>query len=264
MPIAERFYISPPFGNYMHFKGATSIAGSFTWMPRPGRTGQILRTVRPIPGGWVNAIGLRNGGIQNQDEVMAYWPGVFSLAAIGASDWYCMAEYLRRLSADMQRKFKIELNLSCPNVEERGITTREIRAFVDHTSQFEVMAKLPPTNNAMKLAGLCVDSGILHLHIGNAFPSPAGGISGAPLLKITPPWVEAVAAMVGSPCEITGGGGIKRPEHVQTYRDAGATSFSISTGCLHPFRIRNLIRSESVSQDDRCSDFDPGSITGGL
>ena len=57
-------FISPPFGNYIHLPNTIPIRGSFTLNERPGKWGQILKTLRYIPGmGWVNKIGLRNPGI---------------------------------------------------------------------------------------------------------------------------------------------------------------------------------------------------------
>jgi dihydroorotate dehydrogenase len=229
----------------MAFRGATSVLGSFTFLPRPGRFFRILTTVRRIPGGWVNSIGLRNPGIQSLS--LFHWDTVYSLAAIGPSDWYCIAEYLRSRSELCRRGIAVELNLSCPNVAERGITPREIETFTSRPHQFQtVIAKISPeSDRALWQAEAAVRAGVDHLHIGNAYPSPAGGISGRPLLSITPATVEAVAERFPT-VSIIAGGGISRPEHVKTYADAGATRFSISTGCLHPMRIRRLIRSSAA------------------
>ena len=61
------YFISPPFGNYLHFNNADciSIRGSFTLQPRDGLWLQILKTLRYSwkEQGWINQIGLRNPGI---------------------------------------------------------------------------------------------------------------------------------------------------------------------------------------------------------
>lgn len=243
----QRFVISPPFGNYriFDFARADRIAGSFTFLSRPGRLGQIIRTVRPIPGGWVNSIGLRNPGIQNHALDLDL---IYSLAAIGPHDWRYLAEYLCTRPAVMQRGMRIELNLSCPNVFQLGITAAELRAFTDHPSQFsDVVVKLSPDiEMALRQADICGQGGITNLHIGNAYSSPAGGISGQPLLAITPRVIEEIAKRFPQ-FVLTAGGGISRPAHIKTYRDMGALRFSISTGCLHPLRISRLIRADILN-----------------
>ena len=66
-------FISPPFGNYIHLPNTIPIRGSFTLNERPGKWGQILKTLRYIPhlNGWVNKIGLRyeNSGV--------FWRSIF-------------------------------------------------------------------------------------------------------------------------------------------------------------------------------------------
>ena len=59
------FFISPPFGNYIHLPCTKSITGSFTLDERPGLFMQIIKTLRYSfeHKGWINKIGLRNKGI---------------------------------------------------------------------------------------------------------------------------------------------------------------------------------------------------------
>src|ERR1700692_1370127 len=104
-------YISPPFGIHFRPKHALlPVLGSFTALPRPGRTGQVLRTLRPVRGGWRNAIGLRNPGVGS----LEYRPGVvYSLAGIADGDWERMHD---TLAAKDWPQYVLELNLSCPNV----------------------------------------------------------------------------------------------------------------------------------------------------
>ena len=48
------YFISAPFGNFLQFENAISVTGTFTYLPRPGRLGQILRTLRYVKteAGW--------------------------------------------------------------------------------------------------------------------------------------------------------------------------------------------------------------------
>jgi dihydroorotate dehydrogenase len=235
-----RFIISPPFGTWVSVPGADRVLGSFTFLPRPGRLRQIVRTVRPTRGGWVNAIGLRNPGIQNIGPIDPR--SIYSLAAIEPDDWLRMAEYLAGLSEAELYGMRVEMNLSCPNVAERGVARAEIEAFTHLDHVFPVVtAKVSPVLTiALAQAAIAVEAGVHHLHVGNTLPVARGGLSGVPLLDVTPCTVEALAKLYPT-VEIIGGGGISRREHVQMYASAGATRFSISTGCLHPLRIRRLI-----------------------
>ena len=40
-----KYFIAAPFGNYLKFKNAISVKGTFTVNPRPGRFKQILKTL---------------------------------------------------------------------------------------------------------------------------------------------------------------------------------------------------------------------------
>lgn len=227
--LMKTFLISPPFGSRIGFPGAERIMGSYTWEPRPGRLAQIARTVRPVPGGWVNAIGLRNPGLR---AVTIRADRIYSLAGVEAGDWRRMADWLRQHDAPV----RVELNLSCPNTHEYGIMLHEVTGF---TGQVEVIAKLPPTEAAWPLADLCVAAGVGYLHFSNTLPSPVGGISGDALRRVNLPMVERAAKRY--PVPIIAGGGIKTTEHVRQYAESGARHFSIATGCLHPIRTWRLI-----------------------
>ena len=62
------YFISAPFGNYLKFKNATSVAGTFTVLPRKGRLKQIIKTLRYVKTdagwSWRNKLGLRNPGLE--------------------------------------------------------------------------------------------------------------------------------------------------------------------------------------------------------
>ena len=57
-------FISAPFGNYLKFKNAVSVTGTWTYKPRPGLFKQVVKTLRYTRNGWRNKIGLRNRGIE--------------------------------------------------------------------------------------------------------------------------------------------------------------------------------------------------------
>lgn len=224
-----RFIISPPVGAYLGMRGATRVLGSYTWEKRSGRAGQILRTVRPVPGGWVNAVGLRNTGIRSvrPDPKFAY-----SLAGIDDGDWERMANHLYAAWPGIYR-WRVELNLSCPNVHEYGFSRKDADAFTRHAYSFEVIAKLPPIDEPWTwgMADACVESGAEYLHFSNTLPSPGGGISGDALFRVNIRTVEqAVRRYPNIP--IIAGGGIRNAARVRDYENAGASHFSLASGYL--------------------------------
>ena len=50
-------FISAPFGNYLKFKNAISVTGTWTYKPRPGLFSQVIKTLRYTRDGWRNKIG---------------------------------------------------------------------------------------------------------------------------------------------------------------------------------------------------------------
>jgi dihydroorotate dehydrogenase len=233
-----KIYIAPPFGTYFRPKGAIPVLGSFTPRPRPGRTGQVLRTVRPVPGGWVNAIGLRNPGVGALR--CRYQPGiVYSLAGIEDGDWSLLYHALWTFQWPA---YDLELNLSCPNVHEYGPPTRgELEAFTTLPNA-HISAKLPPDlPAAIELTARCLEAGIRLIHLSNTLPSPVGGVSGAPLRKVNLPIVAEIARRYPQ-AEVIAGGGIYNESHARAYLHTGAKHLSLGTVWMNPLRGWRLYR----------------------
>lgn len=220
--IPTKFVISPPFGNWIDLPGCTSILGSFTWQARPGLVGQVLRTLRPIKGGWINRIGLRNCGIRT---LKFRYDCIYSLVGLNTDDWQNMFIFC-------PEGLRIEVNLGCPNVHTYGIPLYLLAAYC---RKFRVIAKLSPTVT-METIGLYVAAGVTHFHLCNTLPSPRGGISGRPLQPLVLDLITAVAAKYPS-VTILAGGGIYQPSDCQRYEQAGAKHFSLSTIWFTPWRV---------------------------
>ena len=90
-------FIAAPFGNYLHFKNAVSVHGTFTVAPRPGRLKAIIKTLRYVrtEAGWTwrNQLGLRNPGIFVGIENTA-WHSVMSIASLEPNDWKILYQNL--------------------------------------------------------------------------------------------------------------------------------------------------------------------------
>ena len=84
-----KYFIAAPFGNYLKFKNAISVKGTFTVNPRPGRLKQIVKTLRYVKTeagwGWRNQLGLRNPGLFDGMFKTSY-NEILSVAAIEPSD----------------------------------------------------------------------------------------------------------------------------------------------------------------------------------
>lgn len=236
------FLISPPFGRWFRSSRAYSVLGSYTMNPRPGRTERLLRTVRPVPGGWVNAVELRNRGLdslRHRHPLLAEHQ-VLSIAPLRTLDWEFTALWL----AHRYGRLRVELNISCPNL---GIvpelpSSRFVGGLI-RDSGATVIVKLPPLPDLLPtLVGHFVDAGIRYLHLSNSLPSPVGGVSGRVLREVNLPLVETGASWLeqrglgGGTVQLIAGGGISRPEHVQQYRNAGASRFSLATAFFWPPR----------------------------
>lgn len=221
------FLISPPFGNYLSHPNATRVRGSFTRDPRPGLLWHSLRTIRPVPGGVVNRVGLRNPGIAS-----VVWGGdLYSLVGLKLGDWYALLSYVPFGAA-------VELNWGCPNVGSYCLSQNVISSFVAHCGHVQV--KLSPGPDLMSQVERAAQAGVTWVHLSNTLPSARGGISGDQLRAVNLPLVKNVAKAFPS-LTIIGGGGIKRSTHVRQYADAGARHFSIATAFFQPWAAYGVL-----------------------
>ena len=114
-------FISAPFGNFLQFDDAISVTGTFTLKPRSGRFKQIVKTLRYVPtkSGWAwrNALGLRNPGIvEGLTKHKSH--NVLSIASLENDDW-------QKLYNLIPKNTNVELNISCPNVDDHPDLNKE-------------------------------------------------------------------------------------------------------------------------------------------
>jgi dihydroorotate dehydrogenase len=237
--ITTPFIISPPFGNYIknHYESCTPVIGSLTLEKRPHWFLRALKTVRPVEGGWINNIGLRNPGIKSfkynyTNDVL--YNQIYSLVGIKGSDWQAMLTYL----PDEDKRLKIELNLSCPNVHEYGITKKDLQEYCD---RFSIIVKVPPiADKAFAMAEMAVTCGARYIHASNTLPSDRGGVSGEQLFKVNLPIVKKLHLEFPDTPIIAGGGNYDLI-HLLDYLTVGATKLSFSSVWFNPFRAHRLI-----------------------
>ncbi len=210
----------------------------------------------------LNAIGLTNPGIE---------AGLTSLAPRWAADG---TTYLLSLAADSPEQFGemaamtrgvagfagIELNLSCPNVEQGDLFsyspegTQQAVAAVKRFAETPVLVKLAPNvPDIAAIARAAVAAGADALTIANTVPAMVidvdtrrpvlgnvtGGLSGPGLHPVAVALVYRVAQAVAAP--LIGAGGIFTARHALEFMLAGATAVQVGSANLAdlwaPFKV---------------------------
>ena len=210
----------------------------------------------------LNSIGLTNPGIEAaMSELAPQWVDldanvVMSMAAESPEQWEEMASFTRGVSGFAA----IELNLSCPNVDDgamfshRPQLTEAAVAGVRRQTDLPLWAKLSPNvPDITEIAQAAVDAGADALTICNTIPAMhidtdlgravlgtgSGGLSGHALRPIAVALVHRTARAVKVP--IIGVGGVFTGRHAAEFLLAGATAVQIGSANLAdldaPFRV---------------------------
>jgi dihydroorotate dehydrogenase len=218
-------FISPPFGNYIHLPNTIPIRGSFTLNERPGKWGQILKTLRYIPGmGWVNRIGLRNPGIDY--AIQTYKKGqIISIAIMEENE---IKPIVDKIPEDMD----IELNVSCPNTDKHMVNNG-LKLFLNPQREWCII-KLSPQPDP-ELIDTLYQEGFRQFHASNTLPTRYGGLSGRQLIPYTSSTINYIKKFYKDTTVIAGGG-IYDIKTLNDYKNNGANHFSVSSIFFHPFR----------------------------
>ena len=227
------------------------------WFPESFREGLAAGETTLL-----NSIGLRNPGIEAAMSDMApQWAEmdaniVMSMAADSPEQWEEMASFTRGVSGFAA----IELNLSCPNVDDGAMfshyphLTEAAVAGVRRQTELPVWAKLSPNvPDITEIAHAAVGAGADALTICNTIPAMhididagrptlgtgVGGLSGPALRPVAMALVHRAAGAVNVP--IIGVGGVMTGRHAAEYLMAGASAVQVGSANLAdlnaPFRI---------------------------
>lgn len=226
------------------------------------RPGHPPNRIAETAGGLLNAVGIPSVGIDAfiTDVLPAYrgWgaPVVVSVSADTAAGF---ADLVARLADEGVTA--VELNLSCPNLEEGGrsfaldpAATAEVVAAC-RGSALPLWSKLSPNaENVVAVAKAAVEAGSDALILANtmtglalkrdgrpALANRTGGLSGAPLKPINLRCLWQVAeAMPAVP--LIGCGGIAGLQDALDYMAAGASAVAVGTATFsRPLTMLNLI-----------------------
>jgi len=227
-------FISPPFGNYINLPNTMSIKGSYTLQPRPGILAQIFKTFRYSfkYKGWVNKIGLRNKGLEYGIKNYNPYRDIISIAILDK-------EEIPKIINLLPENTNIELNISCPNVNE-SLEHTQLCSFINPKRQWCIIKLSPLTE--MKLIDRYYKQGFRQFHCSNTIPIEEGGLSGASIIPYTTQLVKTIKNKY-SDVEIIAGGGIYDISVYNTYKNFGANHCSISTIFLHPIKFSYFIYS---------------------
>ena len=231
------YFLAAPFGNYLKFKNATSVAGTFTVLPRKGRLKQIIKTLRFVKTdagwSWRNKLGLRNPGLEVAQRTVNF-DKILSLAAIDETDW---TSIFNSISADRN----IELNVSCPNLDSHNDTTtwQNFDKFPRKMRQRYCIVKIPP-NATEQFIDNIVDMGYKQIHASNTLPTEQGGLSGKILMPHTLGIIRYIKRKHPR-VEVIAGGGVTTPKDVNIYKGAGADHISLGSVCFTPWKIKKII-----------------------
>ena len=248
----------------------------------------VTKTVTPLPrdgnpppriaeteSGMLNSIGLQNPGIDafvrdNLPRLAALGVPIWvSVGGFSAEDYTLLCARLDAC-ADVTT---IELNLSCPNVEEAPETAAELVAAARNATGKPLYAKLSPATwdvaeSARAVAaagadGLSLVNTIRGLGFDRASRQPvlargAGGYSGPALRPIALACVYACAEAVDLP--IVGMGGIASGRDVEDFLSAGASLVALGTILFSDPWSPDRVRSELEAAGAPRADDVPGQV----
>ncbi|GLZ10530.1 dihydroorotate dehydrogenase B (NAD(+)), catalytic subunit [Actinomadura sp. NBRC 104425] len=229
------------------------VTTSVMAQPRAGRpTPRMAET----PSGLLTAMGLPGPGIDGFLERDLPWlaeHGVRTIVSLAGNSVEEFGELARRLRG-VPGVAAIEVNVACPNVEDRGrmfawhprasaAVVRAVRA----NSRVPVIAKLAPdVTDIVTIALACVDAGadaltLINTMVGMAIDTDtlrptlagvSGGLSGPAVRPVAVRCVYQVhAALPGTP--IIGAGGVATGLDALEFVLAGASAVAVGTTLFH-------------------------------
>lgn len=237
------------------------VTKAVTLEPRAGNPG--IR-VAETPAGMLNAIGLENSGLENALAVELPWllqqgvPVLVNVAGRTPEDYARVAEAFARRDV-----LGLELNLSCPNVQEGGIAfgidgdlVYKLVTRVKSVCPLPLVVKLTPNLADIAepalaaeaagaealtlintLRGMAIDIQGRRPLLGNI----SGGLSGPAIKPVALSFVWQAHQAVSIP--IIGCGGISRVEDVIEFLLAGAVAVQVGSAAFRqPLLLPELVR----------------------
>ena len=237
-----KVFIAAPFGNYLKFNSLTKVipvTGTWTLEYRSGFVGRLFRIMKTMRydrkrKGWKNKLGLPNEGIDKGLKVTR--PNeVLSVAAIDSTDF-------EKLFEIVPKDQSLEVNLSCPNLDEKSpLSWKDAALFNNSSNRKYCIAKISPTTTTEQLTFLVDELGFKQIHCCNTLPINEGGLSGKSLIPYVNKLISQIKEKWGDDIEVIAGGGITTANDIDNYLSIGANHISLGTICFKPWKIKNVI-----------------------
>lgn len=237
------------------------------------RYGNPTPRVAETPSGMLNAIGLQNPGLQGVLQNELPWleqfdvPIIANVAGTETADYVEVAKEISKAP----NVNALELNISCPNVKEGGITfgtdakvAEELTRAVKEVSQVPVYVKLSPNVTDVKEIALAVERGgadgitmintLLGMRLDEKTGKPVianvtGGLSGPAVKPVALKMVYEVSQVVNIP--IIGMGGVMNEQDVIDFMSAGASAVAVGTAnFVEPFICPTIIEALPKKLDE--------------
>ena len=237
------------------------------------RLGNPTPRVAETPAGMLNAIGLQNPGLKKVLKNELTWLEQYEVPIIANVAGYTTEDYVTVAEAISQAPnvHALELNISCPNVKQGGITfgtdpliAEELTKAVKAVSSVPVYVKLSPNVTDIGEIAKAVEAGgadgitmintLLGLRLDTKTGRPVianvtGGLSGPAIKPVALRMVYDVAQKVSIP--IIGMGGISTTDDVVDFLSAGASAVAIGTAnFVDPFICPKLIEQLPAKLDE--------------
>ena len=243
--------------------GSISIKGT----TRELRFGNEQPRIAETPCGMLNAIGLQNPGIDKViSEELPKLRKVFKKPIIANISGFSIDEYVYccELIGKEEQVEIIEVNISCPNVKEGGMSfgtlpenAAEVTRAVKAVAKKPVYMKLSPNvRDIAEIAAACEEAGAdgislintltgMRINLNNMKPvlnNITGGLSGPAVFPVALRMVWEVYEAVSIP--IIGMGGVSTVEDVIEMMLAGATAVSVGAANIKdPYASKNIVES---------------------
>jgi len=239
--MSHEIFIAAPFGNYIRYRDAISVTGTWTLKPRGNRLKSVIKTLRydRKERGWVNRLGLPNPGLEVGLE-KTWATHVLSIAEISEDEFLIMENII-------PINMSVELNLSCPNLTDHNVPklldNDSPKIFTASTMRDWCIAKVSPFISETELEHVIEKLNFKQIHFANTIPTKGGGLSGQSLKPYVSQLIRFVRSNWGNAITIIAGGGIKTKSDISMYMDEGANHVSLGTVCFNPIKLRKLLNS---------------------
>ena len=263
IPASGTFGFGYEFADFYDINILGSI--SFKGTTKDARYGNPLPRIAECNSGLINAIGLQNPGIDKViEEELPKLKKCFNKKLIANISGFSIEEY-KECASKMDKVEEvgiIELNISCPNVHNGGMTfgtdpeaAKEVTRQVKQVTSKPVYVKLTPNvTNIVEIAkaceeagadGICLINTLLGMRIDLKTKKPViankmGGFSGPAIFPVALRMVYQVYEAVNIP--IIGVGGIEKAEDVIEMMLAGASAVEVGAANLkNPYACKEII-----------------------